>query len=96
MTRGSRHKLPLGKFQLAIRKHVFHHGQTLEQVAQRGCGISVFGDFQNLILKHNLIEPAEEHVSGLDQKTSTGPLHPKLSYDGYFYSILKSQPELNY
>lgn len=55
---GNRQKLPLGKLQLAIWKHFFYHGQTLEQVAQRGCGIPVFRNFQNLIVNHHLIEPA--------------------------------------
>lgn len=61
----------------------------LEQVAQRGYGISMLRYFPNEILKHHLIEADNEHSSGLDQKTTAGPLHPKLSYDGYLYSILE-------
>jgi len=45
-TRGSGHV----KVNLNIRKCFFHHeeGQILAQVAQRGCGVSILGDVQNL------------------------------------------------
>lgn len=89
MTRGNRHRLPYGKLKLATWKHFLHHGQMLEQVTQRGYGIFMLGYFPSEILKHHLIEADNEYISSLDQKTSTGPLHPKLSYDGYLYSILE-------
>lgn len=67
----------------------------LEQVAQRGYGISTFRYFPSEILKHHLIEADNEYLSSLDQKTSKGPLHPKLSYDRNWYSILENSYNQN-
>jgi len=50
--KGNMDKLEHGKFQFGIRgKNPDYQegGQTLEQVAQRGCGIPILGDVQNLI-----------------------------------------------
>ncbi|KAK4811097.1 hypothetical protein QYF61_016383 [Mycteria americana] len=51
ITTGNGHKLKYRKFCLNIRKKtpLFYceGGQTLEQVAQRGCGVSVLGDIKN-------------------------------------------------
>lgn len=48
--RGNRHRLENRKSQLSIRKIYFHprSHQTLEQIVQTGCAISIFGDIQNL------------------------------------------------
>lgn len=46
--RGNRHKLEHEKFSLDIRKNACHvSGQTLAQISQRCCGISILGDSQN-------------------------------------------------
>jgi len=44
------HKLYYRKFHLKVRKSFFYckHDQTLAQVAQRGCGVSILEDIQNL------------------------------------------------
>ena len=48
-TRRNRHKLEEGKFQLGIIKRIspMKSGQTLEQVAQRGCATSILENTQN-------------------------------------------------
>jgi len=50
-TRDSKHKLKTRKFHLNMRKSFFfivRVGQTLAQVAWRGCGVLIPGDIQNL------------------------------------------------
>lgn len=48
--RGKGHKLKQERLRLNIRRKLFHNeiDQAVEQVAQRGCAISVFGCFQDL------------------------------------------------
>lgn len=47
-TRGSGHKLHLGRFGVNIRKNHYVSNAALKQVSQSGCGISIPGSFQNL------------------------------------------------
>ena len=50
-TRGSSFKLKEGRLGLDIRKKFFHDecGETLEQVAQRGCGCPIIGSIQSQV-----------------------------------------------
>lgn len=49
-TRGNGYKLKHMKFHVNARKYFFtcKGDQTLEQVAQRGCGVAIYGNIQNL------------------------------------------------
>ena len=47
-TRSSGHKLEHRQFHMKMRKAFFKGDRALEQVAQRGCGDSFCGDFQNM------------------------------------------------
>ncbi|KAK4832687.1 hypothetical protein QYF61_025148 [Mycteria americana] len=76
-TRDSEHKLKNRKFHLNMRKYFFtvRVVQTLAQVAQRGCGVSIPGDIQNLT-EHGpgqaaLADPALNSPKG--RKGSCGP-----------------------
>ncbi|KAK4828808.1 hypothetical protein QYF61_000865 [Mycteria americana] len=74
-TRDNRQKLKYRKFYLNIRKkNHCESGQILEQISQRGCTVSLLGDFQNQT-GHDpeqlaLIHPALSR--GLDLMTSIG------------------------
>lgn len=48
-TRGNKHKLPQRKSQIDIRK-IYHHDsdKTVEQVAQKGWGVSILVSLQDL------------------------------------------------
>lgn len=48
-TRGNRHKLPQGKTQVDIRK-IYHYdsAKTVEQVAQKGWGVSILVGLQGV------------------------------------------------
>ncbi|KAK4832362.1 hypothetical protein QYF61_021961 [Mycteria americana] len=53
-TRGNGHKLKHMKFHLNTRQHFFYceGDQTLAQVAQRGCEVSVCGDIYTRVFQH--------------------------------------------
>ncbi|KAK4830954.1 hypothetical protein QYF61_014413 [Mycteria americana] len=63
-TGGDMHKLKHGTFCLNIRKHFFYcgDGQTLAQVAQRGCGVSALETFKIQLDMGSVLGPVLFHT----------------------------------
>ena len=77
-TRRNGCKLKYRKFSLSRRRSC-EGSQTVEQVAQRGCGLSIFGDTQNLT-GHGPGQPAVADPAlsrGLALTISPSPLPPQ-------------------
>lgn len=73
-TRHNRHKPKYGKFYLNIIKKIHcESGQTLQQAAQRGCGLFILGDTQNLMVQSLLLLTL---VSPGDPSQSSYPVTP--------------------
>jgi len=78
------HKLKHRKSHLSIRKSFFYSesDQTLEQVAQRGCGVSIIGNSHNLN-GHSPEQPglADSALQGLGLQTLEGAFETQLLRD---------------
>lgn len=65
--------------QLAMKKKILHSGQALQQAAQRYCGISLFGNIQNMTEKAlcKLTQPFKDCLEmeiGLDDLPRQNPV----------------------